>query len=660
MTRIFPALTLLLVLLSGCGGQLDDSRFPTGSNTVVASSDFSALHVVDTDGGAIATVSVSDESVSTVSVGLEPTRLARAGNRIFATLRAERAVAVLEERGDGLVVVDRIDTGAEPFGIVASENGERIYVASSLSGTVIEIDTENLETLRSWQIENEPRWLALHPSGKSLYVASVHGGTLTHIDLNNDKLSITPLPEVLGSDFETFDSISLTPRITGDLAVSPSGKTLSIPVLYVDNISEVLPPVEEGLGEDPFIEDGVGAGYGGPGKTRFHAGVVNFPVNPGGVIDTEGGTAIEVVGLGAEFETLRSYPSSVVFSPDGNTMLVSLEGASALLSVKTRPNSRPRGGGAIVDELIVPSEAMGGIANMASRTVNNVLTPAGPRGVAFVSNEQAFVHSFLDRTVTDIAFAGFSGNSLPSLAPQTVDRDSFSEDGTPTLSDPIQFAAEHLPVHIAQGRRLFYSTDNPVMAAHGAGVSCSTCHFDGRTDGLTWKFQGQEEVERQTPSLAGVVSLTAPLTWTDSVATILDEVMLTSQGRMGGSGLSIANGEKIAAFIDWTREADVPLSNSESDAVVRGAEIFHRPEVGCADCHNGASWTDNETYDLFGLEQVRTPSLVGIAATAPYLHNGTAGSIRTLLDWSRSQAMGDTSSLGEREMSDLEQFVLSL
>ena len=156
------------------------------------------------------------------------------------------------------------------------------------------------------------------------------------------------------------------------------------------------------------------------------------------------------------------------------------------------------------------------------------------------------------------------------------------------------------------------------------------------------------------------MSLTAPLTWTDGVATILEEVLITSQGRMGGSGLSFARAEKVAAFIDWTREADVPLANSESDAVIRGREIFHRAEVGCADCHNGPAWTDNESYDLFGIEEVRTPSLVGIAATAPYLHNGSADSISTLLRWSVNEAMGDSSSLNEREMSDLEQFILSL
>ena len=309
---------------------------------------------------------------------------------------------------------------------------------------------------------------------------------------------------------------------------------------------------------------------------------------------------------------------------------------------------------------------MAGISDMNTHLANTAISPAGPRGVAFTADERAFVHSFLDRTVTDIQFDGFeagtrfTGIPVPFLGGGDVPMSDDFIDGPPVLEESIVFADEHLPADIAEGRRLFYSTDNSAMAAQGSGVSCATCHFDGRNDGLTWSFEGPGTIERQTPSLAGVVSLTAPLTWTDNVATILDEVMLTSQGRMGGSGLAHSKAEKVAAFIDWTREADVPLANSESDAVVRGREIFHRAEVGCADCHNGAAWTDNETYDLYGLEAVRTPSLVGIAATAPYLHDGSSNSIRTLLARSRNQAMGDTSSLNEREISDLEQFILSL
>jgi DNA-binding beta-propeller fold protein YncE/mono/diheme cytochrome c family protein len=668
MFRPLPALTALLAVLSGCSGQLDDNRFATGSNTLVGSADFSSLHVVDTDGGSIATVSLEDDSVSTVTVGLEPTRIARAGNRIYATLRGERSLAVLEETDSGLILVDKIATGAEPIGVVASEDGEHIYVASSLSGLVSEIATLTLETTRSWAIENEPRWLALHPSGKSLYVASVRGGTLTRVDLGNDQLRDAPLPEVLSNDFQTGDSISLTPRITGDPAVSPDGKILAIPVLYVDNISEVEPPDDGRTDEDDFMDfEESGAGYGGPGKTRFHAGVVNFPLNPGGVIDVDGGIAIELTGLGTDFEMLRSYPSSVVFSPDGNTMVVSLEGASAVLSVKTASDSNSVSTTRSVEESMAADDdddgtGFGGIALMDSRSVTTVVSPAGPRGVAFVTEEQAFVHSFLDRTVTDIRFNGFQPNrfrGVPTPFSDPMFDDALFDEAT-VLKQAVEFAAEHLPANIAEGRRLFYSSDNPTMAAAGAGVSCATCHFDGRNDGLTWSFEGPGTIDRQTPSLAGVVSITAPLTWTDNVGTVVAEVMETSQGRMGGNGLSLSQGRKIADFIDWTREADVPLANSESDAVVRGREIFHRSEVGCSDCHNGIAWTDNETYDLYGLEAVRTPSLVGIAATAPYLHDGAASSIPVLLSWSRNQAMGDTSSLSQSELGDLAQFVLSL
>ena len=98
--------------------------------------------------------------------------------------------------------------------------------------------------------------------------------------------------------------------------------------------------------------------------------------------------------------------------------------------------------------------------------------------------------------------------------PESVSKDSLGPDESTSYPGnlarrPIRFAQDSLPTELARGRRLFYSADNPTMAAQGAGVSCSTCHFDGRADGLTWRF-GADERQRQTPSLAGLVSLTAP------------------------------------------------------------------------------------------------------------------------------------------------------
>ena len=148
--------------------------------------------------------------------------------------------------------------------------------------------------------------------------------------------------------------------------------------------------------------------------------------------------------------------------------------------------------------------------------------------------------------------------------------------------------------------------------------------------------------------------LPAPVTWTDDVESVEDEVIITSQGRMGGLGLEQAEAELVAAFVDWTPEPDVPLAGSDSEAIARGQLIFEREDVGCAGCHSGAAYTDNEAYEMLGLESVRTRGLVGIAASAPYFHDGSAPSMRAVLERVRDGSMGDTSMLDGQQLADLE------
>lgn len=51
---------------------------------------------------------------SDFQVGALPTRLARAGNRLFVSLRGQRQVAVLTDNDGAPKVEARIDVGAEP------------------------------------------------------------------------------------------------------------------------------------------------------------------------------------------------------------------------------------------------------------------------------------------------------------------------------------------------------------------------------------------------------------------------------------------------------------------------------------------------------------------------------------------------------------------
>jgi mono/diheme cytochrome c family protein len=346
-------------------------------------------------------------------------------------------------------------------------------------------------------------------------------------------------------------------------------------------------------------------------------------------------------------------------------MIASLEGAGAVLSIPvdggTVSSSVPFGGPVEVDGMSSDEGFFGAGPAMDSRSTRTWITPEGPRGVAFLGDEDAVTYSFLDRKVARITHTSVPANSDHRMSEATL----MLEESTGALeaSDATEFAPNTLPTDVEEGRRLFFATNDSQMAASGAGISCATCHFDGRNDGLTWVFADEDEGAdhfRQTPSLAGVVSMTAPVTWTDDVVSVFEEVMTTSQGRMGGTGLAEADGLKVASFIDWTREPDLPLHGSTSASVLRGKEIFEREDVGCADCHNGAAFTDNEAYDMYGITGVRTRSLIGIAASAPYLHDGSAPTIDAVLVSARDGEMGDTSGLSSGEMKDLADYVKSL
>jgi len=656
-------------LLTACASQLEDGRFPTGSSPVATSSDFAMIYAVDTDGGTVAAIDAASNEVSRIDVGLEPTRIARAGDRLFVTLRGERNLAVLDASGEALELVSKIPVGAEPFGVVASEDGETVFVAASLANQVHEIDAETLAITRSWTVRDEPRWLALHPSGRSLFAASARGGVFSRIDLRqDDSVQRRFLPDLASIQMETFEDIVLAGRITGDISVSPNGKALAIPGIYVDNVTPVGAPVvvtdDDDELEGDVMEGEVDTGYGSTAISRFNPGVVLVALDTTGDFRVTDPVVINLTGTGTDFETLRSYPASVSFSPDGDSMLASLEGAGAVVSIPTdggAPSNNRLGAPVPIAPDGMDEGFFGGGPVMAFRATRTWVTPEGPRGIAFLGDEEAVTYSFLDRRIARIIHERVPVNQNHRANEMTLTLEG--EAGAVEAGSQVEYAPNTLPADVEEGRRLFYATNDSQMAASGAGVSCATCHFDGRNDGLTWLFDHENfgpDLERQTPSLAGVVSMTAPVTWTDDVASVFDEVMITSQGRMGGSGLAEANGLKVASFIDWTREPDLPLHGSTSASVLRGQEIFEREDVGCADCHNGAAFTDNEAYDMYGITGVRTRSLVGVAASAPFLHDGSAPTIEAVLITARDGEMGDTSTLDSGEMEDLANYIKSL
>jgi hypothetical protein len=192
----------------------------------------------------------------------------------------------------------------------------------------------------------------------------------------------------------------------------------------------------------------------------------------------------------------------------------------------------------------------------------------------------------------------------------------------------------------------------------GNGIACASCHAEGQDDGRTWNFD--LEGPRRTMNVAGGIGGRAPYHWDGELASFGDLVTTVYNQRMGGPALTP---DQVAAARSWMNDIPrLPGVISDPDAVTRGQAVFTDPARGCALCHSGAQLTTNATNVNVGTGGAfKVPSLVGLAYTAPYLHDGCAA---TLADRFGTCGGGDqhgvTSTLTQAQLSDLIAYLDSL
>ena len=672
------------VSLLACGGGLDDSRFATGSQAIANSADYKAVYAVSEDDGVIARLDVETQKVFELELGGEPARVTRNADHVFVSLRNQRSIAVLQDQNGELKLKTSISVGAEPTGIVLNEKGHRLYVAEAMSQNIREIDANSFASLRNWTVQNDPRWLALHPSGDALYVASSLKGQLTYIDLREENaVQVVELQDVENNnigepiafdapanrpDGVFVDGGALNRRFTGDPVVTPKGDLLLLPAILVDSNTPVME--NEETPKEP-VESG---GYASNG--RFNPAVMIVPVSSDG--QPTHPDDVEVVAINGTVEgvSVAAYPTSVTVDPQGEVALATIEGSSTVIAMPINGNEQPRQ--SVLDSLFNGSDSESEDFNfgafLSRRESYLIRTQAGPSGITFTDDNTGHIFNFLDRSVGQFNqeslndhFSGDGDNEDEDFALFNIDFGGSENTPFTELTQSTTLFESRLPREVEFGRKLFYSSADSKMSSSDAGISCATCHFRGRNDGLTWNFgresddQGFEVVARQTPSLAGLVSLTAPLRWDGSRSSVAEDALMTSQGLMGGKNMKNQDAERIQDFIDWTRDIDNPNKTADQARLDNGSRVFHRPEVGCGNCHNGARATDNRTHFMAssGLS-LQTRSLVGVFATSPYMHDGSQATLRDVLENAKTLGMGDTSSLSAQEFEDLLLYVSAL
>jgi hypothetical protein len=251
---------------------------------------------------------------------------------------------------------------------------------------------------------------------------------------------------------------------------------------------------------------------------------------------------------------------------------------------------------------------------------------------------------------------------------------------------------ETLAPNLLRGKILFHTASDPRMA-QGSWFSCASCHFDGWPDGVTWIFP---DGPRQTPPLWNA-GATLPWHWSaalDEAQDVEDTIQVIQHGIGLGPGtdpplLGSPNASRsydldaLAAFLLGGIRTPALAPNAPSDdAIAKGRSLFVR--AGCPSCHGGPSWTtsllsapagtldpdgngmvDSQLHDVgtFQATDIRgeagfdSPSLLDVALTAPYFHDGSAQSLDELLASGHPNPQGDGNHLTPDEIAALSAFL---
>jgi cytochrome c peroxidase len=234
-----------------------------------------------------------------------------------------------------------------------------------------------------------------------------------------------------------------------------------------------------------------------------------------------------------------------------------------------------------------------------------------------------------------------------------------------------------LDPQILLGKQLFHAARVPDLTTD-RWISCATCHLDGGMDARTWL--GFPDGPRNTPALFGVGS-TLPIHWSGDLDELQD-VEGTFRAIQAGTGLvegeaydslgpphaGLSEGlDALAAFMASLKVPRSPYAIPQNE-FERGEKVF--TQLGCDTCHTSPLYTDLQLHDVGTgdpkLErnshgrgtQFDTPSLLGIWATAPYFHDGSAQTLADVLHVANEHNVA--SKLNENEMKDLLAFLLAL
>ncbi len=602
---------------------------PTSSTSIIYDAARNRVYSVNQDNDTVTSIDPDQlTKVSELAVYRKPEALALSPDgKLWVVHQDDYAIAVIDPTQFAIERGFRLPYASQPVGLAMSPAGDAAYVTLMALGKLLKLDPKTGAVLAEADVGPKPRGIAVSHDGAQVYVTRFispdTGGEVVKVDAAAMQVTARIL---LKLDNETPYSSTEgrgLPNHLFSIGLSPDGTQAWVPSKK-DNIVRGLLRDGQKSAPDQLVRPLVS------------------------IIDLA--TAQEIYARRVDLDD-RSPPLHVEFTPYGDLAILALGGTNHIE----------------VRSLFDPEKVFTTILEAGSFPRVTVLTPSG----------RLFVQAWLSREVIAYDMSA------------TLNR--YSKATPVELGRIPSVGSEKLPAQILLGKKVFHDSADRRMSNEGY-VTCGACHFEGTDDGRVYDFSDRGEGLRNTLSLLGRAGTKqGPLNWTGTLDEIQDfehqiRELFSGKGFLPDevfhsgtrdqplgepkAGLS-PELDALAAYVSSLERVNPsPYRNPDgtlTEAAVAGKGLFRK--LGCDFCHSGAAQTDSapgRLHDvgtlspnsgsragapLLGLD---TPTLLGVWETPPYLHDGSAATLRDVLTTSNSTGLhGYVAALAPEQVDQL-------
>lgn len=565
-----------------------------------------------------------------------------------------------------------------PSALAFTRDGKTLYVAEQDSGdvAVVNPDTGKVDA-RIGSGGKEPTGLALSPDGRTLAVANSFSGSIGIIDTESRKLRATvpllgmPWEVVIAKDGIAFASVSQLDEVAViDLAAGKVLQRIPTGLNPIRSSNLHWQPVSVNLGHRPralaLTPDGTTllcANFGGATlslidtASRQEIGCVRMPaINMRGLAISPDGKRAFATGQTPETNFSTEKPEEMWSNA---VHVVRLEGKTSWVEA-TLKLDQPGNGAA--DPYGITLDSQGDV----------LVTLGGAHELTVIPNpmEQAVKtyrpqHRRIPVGANPRAVAIRPGSGEVWVADHLSSTLVVLDSKVESVSRVVDLGSPDLPDIRLRGRFLFSSAH---LSPTGS-FTCNTCHPDGNTEGLSWRFhflpKGIER--RNSRNLRGGLLLTGPFGWEqreeDYEAFVNDEIEQLFRSRK-------LPHTTLHAFWDLVNAFDMPPNpyrapdGSFTESALHGKALFEGM-ADCSRCHSGPRFGGNGKKEWVGTteagQKLDVPHLYGAYDSAPWLHDGRAATLNEIFDkYNPAGAHGHADKLTAPQLRDVIEYVREL